>query len=150
MQRLRFLSGLLWSRHFQFRPARGDGEMLSVNKNEWLEGQLGLALLLSHFSRVWLLATAWTAAHQAPPPMRFSGKSTGVGLSLPLRKTSSPIQLNVCWCYSGEWHHGCQVSHWFYIHMYLFYLVLQILFGFLFVCLFFNKSKICCNPASSK
>ena len=30
-------------------------------------------------SHVWLLATPWTAAHQAPPSMRFSGKSTGVG-----------------------------------------------------------------------
>ena len=68
MKRLCFLSGLLWSRHFQFRPARGDGEMLSVNKNEWLEGQLGLSLLLSHFSRVRLCATPEMAAHQAPVP----------------------------------------------------------------------------------
>ena len=30
-------------------------------------------------SRVRLLATPWTAAYQAPPPMGFSGKSTGVG-----------------------------------------------------------------------
>ena len=30
-------------------------------------------------SRVWLLATSWTAAYQAPPPMRFSGNNTGVG-----------------------------------------------------------------------
>ena len=29
-------------------------------------------------SRVWLLATPWTAAHQAPPSMDFPGKSTGV------------------------------------------------------------------------
>ena len=29
-------------------------------------------------SRVQLLATPWTAAYQAPPPMGFSGKSTGV------------------------------------------------------------------------
>ena len=31
-----------------------------------------LLLLLSHFSRVWLCATPWTAAHQAPPSMGFS------------------------------------------------------------------------------
>ena len=31
-----------------------------------------LLLLLSRFSRVRLLATQWTAAHQAPPPMGFS------------------------------------------------------------------------------
>ena len=30
-------------------------------------------------SRVWLLATPGTAAHQAPPSMDFPGKSTGVG-----------------------------------------------------------------------
>ena len=30
-------------------------------------------------SHVWLLATPWTAAYQAPPSMDFSGKSTGVG-----------------------------------------------------------------------
>ena len=31
-----------------------------------------LLLLLSHFSRVRLVATPWTAAHQAPPSMGFS------------------------------------------------------------------------------
>ena len=30
-------------------------------------------------SRVWLFATPWTVAHQAPPSMGFSGKNTGVG-----------------------------------------------------------------------
>ena len=30
-------------------------------------------------SRVQLLGTPWTAAHQAPPSMGFPGKSTGVG-----------------------------------------------------------------------
>ena len=30
-------------------------------------------------SRVWLLTTPWTAAHQAPLSMDFPGKSTGVG-----------------------------------------------------------------------
>ena len=30
-------------------------------------------------SHVWLLATPWTAAHQAPLSMDFPGKSTGVG-----------------------------------------------------------------------
>ena len=31
-----------------------------------------LLLLLSHFSRVRLLATPWTAAYQAPPSVGFS------------------------------------------------------------------------------
>ena len=36
--------------------------------------------LLSH---VRLLATPWTAAHQAPRPLDFPGKRTGVGVPLP-------------------------------------------------------------------
>ena len=42
-------------------------------------------LLLSHFSRVRLCATPWTAAFQAPPSMGFPGKSTGVGCHCLLR-----------------------------------------------------------------
>ena len=36
------------------------------------------------FSRVWLLATPWTAAHQFLCPWDFPGKSTGVGCQCPL------------------------------------------------------------------
>ena len=41
-------------------------------------------------SRVWLLATPWIPAYQAPPSMDFPGKSTGVGCHclLPCYKTS--------------------------------------------------------------
>ena len=38
-----------------------------------------LLLLLSHFSRVRLCATPWTAAHQLPRPWDSPGKNTGVG-----------------------------------------------------------------------
>ena len=34
-------------------------------------------------SRVWLLATPWTAAHQAPPPMGFSRQEYWSGVPLP-------------------------------------------------------------------
>ena len=34
-------------------------------------------------SRVWLLMTPWTAAHQAPPSMGFSGQQYWSGLPLP-------------------------------------------------------------------
>ena len=37
-------------------------------------------------SRIRLLATPWTAAHQPPPSMGFSGKSTGVGCHCLLRR----------------------------------------------------------------
>ena len=42
-----------------------------------------LLLLLSHFSRVRLLATPWTAAYQAPPSMGFSRQEYWNGLPLP-------------------------------------------------------------------
>ena len=44
--------------------------------NLWVEL---LLLLLSRFNRVWLCATLWTAAHQAPRPWDSPGKNTGVG-----------------------------------------------------------------------
>ena len=34
-------------------------------------------------SHIWLLATPWTAAHQAPPSMGFSGQEYWSGLPLP-------------------------------------------------------------------
>ena len=40
-------------------------------------------LLLSCFSRVQLLATPWTAAHQAPPSMGFSRQEYWSGVPLP-------------------------------------------------------------------
>ena len=45
--------------------------------------QVGLLLLLSHISPVWLLATPWTAAYQAPPSMGFSRQEYWSGLPLP-------------------------------------------------------------------
>ena len=42
-----------------------------------------LLLLLSHFSRVRLCATPWTAAHQAPPSLGFSRQEYWSGLPFP-------------------------------------------------------------------
>ena len=42
-----------------------------------------LLLLLSHFSRVWLCVTPWTAAHQAPPYLGFSRQEYWSGLPFP-------------------------------------------------------------------
>ena len=42
-----------------------------------------LLLLLSCFSRVWLCATPETAAHQAPPSLRFSRQEHWSGLPFP-------------------------------------------------------------------
>ena len=48
-----------------------------------------LLLLLSRFSRVPLLATPWTAAYQAPPPMGFSRQEYWSGVPLPSPADSS-------------------------------------------------------------
>ena len=40
-------------------------------------------LLLRRFSRVWLCATPWTAAHQAPPSLGFSRQEHWSGLPFP-------------------------------------------------------------------
>ena len=57
-----------------------------------LANLLLLLLLLSRFSQVRLLATPWTAAHQAPPSMGFSRQEywSGVPLPSPPSKSSSP------------------------------------------------------------
>ena len=41
---------------------------------------------IKSLSRAWLLATPWTAAHQAPLPWDVPGKSTGVGCHCLLHK----------------------------------------------------------------
>ena len=40
--------------------------------------------MLSHFSSVWLFASLWNVAHQAPLSMRFSRQEYWSGLSCPL------------------------------------------------------------------
>ena len=52
-------------------------------------------VLLSHFSRVRLCATPWTAAHQAPRPWDSPGKNTGVGCHflLQCRKVKSESEV---------------------------------------------------------
>ena len=52
-------------------------------------------------SRVWLLATAWTAAYQAPPSMGFSKQEYWSGLLLPsLLVMPSTPQVQIC----GGWY----------------------------------------------
>ena len=52
-------------------------------------------------SHVQLLATPWTAAHQAPPSTGFSIKSTGVGtIAVSTVSCSAPVCISspFCWC----------------------------------------------------
>ena len=53
------------------------------------------ALLLSHFSRVRLCATPWTAAHQAPPSLGFSRPEHWSGLPFPSLMHESERQSEV-------------------------------------------------------
>ena len=60
-----------------------------------------LLLLLSRFSRVRLLATPWTVAHQAPPSMGFSRQEcwSGVPLPSPINKQYHKIFVFLCLTY---------------------------------------------------
>ena len=54
-----------------------------------------MLLLLSHFSRVQLCATPWTAAHQAPLSLGFSRREHWSGLPVP-----SPVHESEKWKWS--------------------------------------------------
>ena len=56
-----------------------------------------LLLLLSHFSRVWLCATPWAAAHQAPPSLGFSWQEHWKGLPFPF-----PMHESEKWKWSAQ------------------------------------------------
>ena len=57
------------------------------NRFEWLINSFSLIgishIFLKSLSRVWLLATPWTAAHQAPPSMGFSRQECWSRVPLP-------------------------------------------------------------------
>ena len=57
-------------------------------------------------SRVWLLATPWTIAHQAPPSMGFSRQEYQSGLLLP------SLELHTEWPKNKRWFVGLK-SSWF-------------------------------------
>ena len=48
-----------------------------------LNGSMEGKVKVKSLSRVQLLATPWTAAHQAPPPMGFSRQEYWSGVPLP-------------------------------------------------------------------
>ena len=70
----------------------------NVNLTQAAWPQLLLLLLLSRFSRVWLCATQWTAAHQAPPSLGFSRQEHWSGLPFP-----SPMHESEKW----KWKKSC-------------------------------------------
>ena len=75
----------------------------------WSWQKIKLAMLLSHFSRVRLCATPWTAAHQAPPSMGFSRQEYWSGAPLPgtstnLRHSGTHYLYNILTLTSIFWH----------------------------------------------
>ena len=77
--------------------------------NTWKDAQYIslLLLLLSHFSRVRLCATPWTAAYQTPPSMGFSRQEYWSGVPLPspislLEKCKSKLQWGIT-SHQSEW-----------------------------------------------
>ena len=74
-----------------------DGDCSHEIKRRLLLGRKVITnlLLLSHFSRVWLCVTPETAAHQAPPSLRFSRQEHWSGLPFP-----SPMHESEKWKWS--------------------------------------------------
>ena len=70
-------------------------EILQARTLEWAAIYFSNAwkwkVKVKSLSRVWLLATSWIAAHQAPPSMGFSRQEYQSGLPLP-----SPLHAAVC------------------------------------------------------
>ena len=54
--------------------------------------------MLSFFSRVWLFATPWTGAHQAPLSMKFSRQGEWSGLPFPSSGDLPTQRGNLCLC----------------------------------------------------
>ena len=69
-------------------------------------------------SRVWLLATPWTAAYQAPPPMGFSKQEYWSGLTLP-----SPAQpykcISKCYFLYGNVPRGCVLNYFSCVRLFV-------------------------------
>ena len=67
-------------------------------------------------SRVWVLATAWTAAYQAPPSMGFSRQEYWSGVPLPSPTTSTtPTQIppvTSCWVLNEIWTLSHGIPDW--------------------------------------
>ena len=82
------VESMFWSREF----SRWAGVFVKKKAKNAFKG---LLLLLSHFSRVRLCVTSWTAAHQAPPSLGFSRQEHWSGLPLP-----SPMHESEKWKWS--------------------------------------------------
>ena len=71
--------------------------ILQARTLEWVAISFSIAwkwkVNVKSLSRVWLLATPWTAAYQAPPSMGFARQEYGSGVPLPT-STNSKVPLH--------------------------------------------------------
>ena len=80
--------------------------ILQARKLEWVAMSFSNAwkwkVKVKSLSRAWLLATPWTAAHQAPPSMGFSRQEYWSGVPLPspehIQKIYSDDEKKFFWC----------------------------------------------------
>ena len=88
-----------WTAHRLLSPGGSwvgpDPMGAAYTERKWKVKVTQWCLLLSHFSRVRLCATPWTAAHQAPLSLRFSRQEHWSGLPLP-----SPMHESEKWKWS--------------------------------------------------
>ena len=90
------MSNSVWS-HRRQPPGSPVPGILQARTLEWVAISFSNAwkwkVKGKSLSRVWLLATPWTAAYQAPPSMGFSRQSTGVGCHCLLRRIQHMLSL---------------------------------------------------------
>ena len=68
----------------------------------WREYSYSICLHVRSLSRVWLFATPWTVAHQAPLSMGFPSKNTGVGCHFLLQEIFPAQGSNHVSCIAGR------------------------------------------------
>ena len=90
-------------------PGSSVPEVLQARTLEWVAISFSSAwkwkVKVKSLSRVWLLSTPWTAAHQAPPSMGFSRQEYWSGVPLPSPEGKATTL--VFW--PGEFHGHCIV-----------------------------------------
>ena len=115
-----------------------------------------LLLLVSCFSRVWLCATLWTAAHQDPPSWDSPGKNTGVGCHFLLhgfcyQQDSNPKLLILALFFPECTQQSRCVNHaWCLIHLVLLSFIYHLLNTTLWQALLGTVNDSCCPLSSSQ
>ena len=90
--------------------------ILQARTLEWVAISLSNAwkwkVKLKLLSRVWLFATTWTVAHQAPPSMGLSRQECWSGVPLPSPEKLHTVSKNKTgsWLWLRSWTRYCQIQ----------------------------------------